>query len=359
MAEDNDSINTPPPNAPTPFISPSENPNSPYFLYYNDNSHTMIITPSLTGSNHLTWHRSFTLAISIKNRMGFLDGSILTPNLAYSLYVPWLHCNNLILSWILNSISKEIASNVFYISFANEVWEKLKTHFAQPDNVRIFQLQQQLSTIVQGTQMVSEYFTQLNGVWEELHNYRPLPCCSCGLCTCKALNSVGDIQQSNYVFKFLMGLNDSYETIKGQIIPMSPIPSLDKTFSLVLQEERQRQTKSLVLPASESSTLATQFKRKEQSDMTCQHCGKAGHTQEKCYRLIGFPPNFKFTKTRPGYSNNSSSGYHLANQVISQDQGKGCLESPQLSLTQDQVQKLLALVHGQSLQPSRNHPYTP
>ena len=26
----------------------------------------------------------------------------------------------------------------------------------------------------------------------------------------------------------------------------------------------------------------------------CTHCGKSGHTADKCYRLHGFPPGFKF-----------------------------------------------------------------
>ena len=31
--------------------------------------------------------------------------------------------------------------------------------------------------------------------------------------------------------------------------------------------------------------------------MYCTHCKKSGHTQEKCYRLHGFPPGFKFTNS--------------------------------------------------------------
>ncbi|KAF5475503.1 hypothetical protein F2P56_007303 [Juglans regia] len=299
-------------------ISPSEDPKSHFYLHYSDNANTVVIVPPPSGQNYLSWNRSFTLAISIKNKLGFLDGSVPTPNMTDPLYIPWLRCNILILPWLLNSISKEIASNVLYINSAKEVWEKLKTHFAQPDNVRIYQLQQQLSSTLQGNQTVSEYFTQLNGIWEEMHNYRLVSCCSCGLCTCQALKSVGDVQETDYVFKFLMGLNDSYEHIRGQIILMSPMPSLDKTFSLVLQEERQRQTRNLTVSSPEASALAVysnQTKRKEKSDLSCFHCGKLGHTKEKCYRLIGFPPNFKFTKAKPNHGSGNFSSPHSANQI--------------------------------------------
>ncbi|KAF5461549.1 hypothetical protein F2P56_017636 [Juglans regia] len=277
-------------------LSPSEDPNSPYFLHHSDGINTVVITPPLSGPNYLSWSRSFTLALSVKNKLGFLDGSITTPAGTSTLYGPWVRCNNIILSWIIHSISQEIASNVCFIGDAKKVWDKLKDRFAQPDNARIYQLQHQLGTIMQGTQSVNEYFTQLNAVWEEIHNYRPSPNCSCGLCTCDALGSVGERQQTDYVFKFLMGLNETYDGIRGQIIIMSPMPSLDKAFSLVLQEERQRQARVAILPAAESCALAAshnQTKKKDKSDLTCYNCGKAGHTKDKCYRLIGFLPDFK------------------------------------------------------------------
>lgn len=135
-----------------------------------------------------------------------------------------------------------------------------------------------------------------------------------------------------------MGLNDSYESIKGQIILISPIPSLDKTFSMILQDERQRQAQTLVLPIAEPSAFAVvnnQPKRREKPKVTFQHCGKVGHIREKCYRLIGFPPNFKFTKSKLDYSSsNNSSLTHSANQVLSQGsqgQHNWPIQGPQLS----------------------------
>ena len=42
------------------------------------------------------------------------------------------------------------------------------------------------------------------------------------------------------VMSLLMGLNDTYASVRGQFLLMDPIPSLSKVFSLLLQDEKQR-----------------------------------------------------------------------------------------------------------------------
>ena len=47
---------------------------------------------------------------------------------------------------------------------------------------------------------------------------------------------------------FITGLNEAFATVRGQILLMEPLPSLDKVFSLVTQEERQRRVGSNPMP---------------------------------------------------------------------------------------------------------------
>ena len=42
------------------------------------------------------------------------------------------------------------------------------------------------------------------------------------------------------LMQFLYGLNESYSQVRTQILMMEPSPSIDKAFSLLIQEERQR-----------------------------------------------------------------------------------------------------------------------
>lgn len=66
-------------------------------------------------------------------------------------------------------------------------------------------------------------------MWEELSNYSVN--CTCGKCTC------GGAKDAEHTMSFLMGLNESFSQIRGQILLMDPIPSLNKIFSLIIQED--------------------------------------------------------------------------------------------------------------------------
>ena len=71
-------------------------------------------------------------------------------------------------------------------------------------------------------------------MWDELKNYQPVPICQCG-----GMKAYIDYQQQEYMMQFLMGLNESYGGIRGQILMLDRLPPVAKIFNLVVQEERQ------------------------------------------------------------------------------------------------------------------------
>ena len=99
-----------------------------------------------------------------------------------------------------------------------------------------------------------------------------------------------------------MGLNDSYAHIRGQILLIEPLPSINKVFSLVVQEKRQRDVFIADSPSVENTALLTwsqPYNSRPPSGkdkLTCSHCGFAGHTIDKCYKVQGYPPGYKFRK---------------------------------------------------------------
>ncbi|KAI4371285.1 hypothetical protein MLD38_019540 [Melastoma candidum] len=116
---------------------------SPYLLPQETNS-GFIVSPLFDGTNYAAWSRSFMLALTVKNKVGFVDGTILKPSVNDPQFSLWNRCNSLVVAWLIRSISQPIVSELIYIDSAHEIWELLKSRFAQPDLVRICHLQQLL-----------------------------------------------------------------------------------------------------------------------------------------------------------------------------------------------------------------------
>ena len=76
---------------------------------------------------------------------------------------------------------------------------------------------------------VSEYYTKFKQLWDQLLNFEPLPKCSCGM-----MRILIASHEKAYVMKFLMGLNENFETLRSQILMYDPFPSMSKVYSLVL-----------------------------------------------------------------------------------------------------------------------------
>ena len=75
------------------------------------------------------------------------------------------------ISWILNSVSKDIFGSIIFAELATEIWNDLKDRFQQSNGPRIFQLRHDLLNLSQAQNSVSVYFTQLKSTWEELSNF--------------------------------------------------------------------------------------------------------------------------------------------------------------------------------------------
>lgn len=65
-----------------------------------------------------------------------------------------------------------------------------------------------LNNVAQGDKTIDNYFTDLNAIWEELENYRPMPHCQCGGCNSDCFQKFVEIKQEDYVYRFLNGLNE-------------------------------------------------------------------------------------------------------------------------------------------------------
>lgn len=212
-----------------------EDASSPFFPHHGDNPGISLVSQTLTGENYHTWSRLMVIALSAKNKLGFVEGTIRKPSTEDQKYEKWIRCNNMILSWILNSVSETIASSIMFIDSAEDMWKELKERFSQGYGPRVFQIKKSIASLSQDNLPVSEYYTRLRALWKELSNLRPIPECACG-----SFKLLLAYHQQEQILQFLMGLNESFAHVRGQILLMEPIPPLNKVFSLILKDEQQR-----------------------------------------------------------------------------------------------------------------------
>ncbi|GMI72154.1 hypothetical protein HRI_000884700 [Hibiscus trionum] len=291
------------------------------------------------------------MALSAKNKIGFIDGSISAPAITQvATYSAWKRANDLVNSWILNSVSKDIAASLIYQSTAAEIWKDLEDRFQQHNGPRMFQLRKKLIDLAQGSMPVSTYYTQHKIIWDELCSVKPV--CTCSNCTCSGVQKMIDEQGKEQVLQFLMGLNDSFSHIRGQILLMDPLPSITKVFSLVIQEENQRIIKIDALVPEATFAVRTNIPSsysKKKSRPQCSHCNLMGHTKEKCYRLHGFPPGYR-TRQPVARSNAVSNDSSVINSQFQQPlQSQQPSQSQQSSQNQEglstqQCQQLIAML---------------
>lgn len=67
------------------------------------------------------WSRAIVIALSAKNKVVFIDGTSSEPDSNSPQYKAWSRCNDMVISWILNSLSKDIAESVLYSKTAKEI----------------------------------------------------------------------------------------------------------------------------------------------------------------------------------------------------------------------------------------------
>jgi len=53
---------------------------------------------------------------------------------------------------------------------AKDIWKDLKSRYSQGDLLRISKLQQEMTSIKQGDQSITAYFTKLRVIWDELES---------------------------------------------------------------------------------------------------------------------------------------------------------------------------------------------
>ncbi|XP_071699247.1 uncharacterized protein [Rutidosis leptorrhynchoides] len=203
--------------------------NDPLFLHPSDITSTPIITFKLLGTkNFRVWKCAMTLALKTKNKFGFVDGSVKKDESNEVLIKQWERCNSVVLSWIIGSISEELYLGKIFSTVASEIWLELKETYDRVDGAMVFNLHQKINSLTQNGSSLSEYYHTLNSLWKQFDAMVEIPDNS---------DELKAHHQMIKLIQFLMGLDDSYHSLRSNILTTEPLPSVKTAYSLISRED--------------------------------------------------------------------------------------------------------------------------
>ena len=89
---------------------------------------------------------------------------------------------------------KEIAETFVYADSARALWKDVEDRFGESNAPLIYQFKKEISTAIQGNMSVTQYYSKIKKLWDELNCLEPLPTCDCGV-----VRSIFEIVESHKV----------------------------------------------------------------------------------------------------------------------------------------------------------------
>lgn len=260
----------------------------------------------------MNWSRSIHRALGAKSKMEFLDGTLPEPDHNSSYYKQWIKTDYMIFSWIINSISKELANAFSHIESTRKLCVALNKRFGRCNGPKTYKLQREIFVYSQGNQSVVQYFNNLTALWDVL--MPPLDC-RYGV---KRTTVKRDEQQK--MFKFLHDLNNVFERARSQMLLLEALPDLDMAYSMILQVEDElmlngdmsdnqnmfdmnvgdtfyvhnqgssyQNQNPLFVVGSRPSGFKRRLTKEEKKRLKCKHCHESGHEIDECFKLHDVP----------------------------------------------------------------------
>ncbi|KAL6346392.1 hypothetical protein AAG906_033188 [Vitis piasezkii] len=234
------------------------------------------------------------------NKMGLTSSKATTEALDPFLYITRhtrQRCNDMVISWLLNSIHPDIANSVIYAKTTIEIWADLQERFSQGNNSRIYQIKRDIVEHRQGQQSISVYYTKLKAFGDELSSYHEVLSCSC-----RGLRNLRKMMRKR-VMRFLMGLNDN------------------------------------------NKATSTHQVQKQKTPLHCSYCDRDYHNIEKCYYLHGFPIGHKWEECEASNQRHSNvNNVKVETNKVVEIEAKFLPTSDGPRLTTEEYNQLMAMI---------------
>ncbi|GKB17314.1 putative RNA-directed DNA polymerase [Tanacetum coccineum] len=290
----------------------------------------VVLISNLDAGNPLRVHNT-------RNKYGFVDGTRSRDSYADSdvICALWDRCNAIVLTWIMNVVSNDVYMGLVYSENAANVWKEL-----------------------------NETYDKVDG-----------SVCVCPVkCSCATSTELTLHQQLMKLMQILMGLDDCYQPVRTALLTRDPLPDVKDAYATVSKEESHKGIPE-TSEAIDTKTNAISFAAKSYNqnkkgntnnfnrnnnrgngpnylnrvpnpNLVCKNCGFTGHTIERCYELIRYPPGYK-KGHNASMQNVFKPNFNANCDNKGSDKQPTACNSP-TSFTTEQMQKLLNLINDSS-----------
>ncbi|XP_070056440.1 uncharacterized protein [Nicotiana tomentosiformis] len=118
---------------------------NPLCMHPSENAGSTLVPIPFNGVGYRSWRRGILRALSVKNKIGFINGKCRKPN----------------------------------------VDSELEDRYDQTNRAKMYQFQKEINDLTQGSLDITGYYTKMKKLWEELHTLNANTQCNCQ-CTCGA-----------------------------------------------------------------------------------------------------------------------------------------------------------------------------
>ncbi|KAL0345251.1 UNVERIFIED_CONTAM: hypothetical protein Sradi_4356400 [Sesamum radiatum] len=293
-------------------------------LHGSDHPGMILVSTLLTKTNYLTWSYAVKRALRAKMKLGFIDGTSMKPCVTDPFFEQWIRVDSMVTTWILNCISKEIVSSFMYAKSARTLWLDLEERYGECNGPLLYQLLREIASSTQGNKSVVDYFSRLRMIWDELDVLMPTPQCTCG-CTCGASKTAADQAVFIRLIQFLMGLSETFDHMRDQLLVMDPIPTVNKAYSMILRVEKQREVNMEGMDNVDNAVMQVRTGNKKEfvprqgqqrtyadkRGLHCSNCDRPGHARDTCFKIHGTPDWYKDLIEKRKKEGGNARGYNV------------------------------------------------
>ncbi|KAL5763417.1 hypothetical protein ACOSP7_019681 [Xanthoceras sorbifolium] len=295
------------------------------------------ISIKLDSSNYIYWKAQVLPAIRALELDDFITGlracppkfienissttgaKLLTINAAY---LSWRKADQLLLSWLLSTLSPAIMGQVTECPTSCEAWSSLEKLYSQKSMAKVLQLKQQLQNTRKGSESISDYILKIKTLGD-------------------GFRAAGQtVSEFDLVLNIMGGLGHDYDPVVVLVSSQHQSMSLeDAQYALMVHEQRLEQLNSI--SSIDASGASAHFvsnsapngnnrggftfrgnnsgrggrgrgrKWNNNNRISCQLCSKSSHGALQCYRRFdqswnGAPQQQVVPPQQATYNNNQS-----------------------------------------------------